>query len=205
MVVLVGGQLVVPPIAATLLGHRLAKDGRVISAKLSAFPWFELLWQHAEKVTVRMADYNASPHRIQELLQQADGAGTLDISIALLRTGLLTLHDVSLSKHGDEMVGAAQLDLRDLQAALPMVRSLTPVHDADGQLVLRGTAGVLGVNASVDVAVTARDGKLIVAPAGLFGAFATVTLFDDPQISVQSVMAHAVPGGVSFLARGRVR
>lgn len=205
LVVLVGGQLLVPPIATIVLRHRLAKDGRVLSVRLSAFPWLKLLWQHADKVSVRMADYSAPPSHITTLLQEAEGVGTLDISIGVIHTGLLTLHDVSFSKHGDEMVGAAQLDLRDLQTALPIVRSLTPVQDAGGQLVLRGSASVLGVSASVDVAVTASDGKLVVAPTGLFGAFATVTLFDDPQIRVQSVSGSAVPDGVRFVARGQVR
>ena len=204
-VVLAGGQLVAPRIATMVLRDRLARDGRVISVRLSAFPWFELLWHHADRISLRMADYHAAPHRIHELLHQAEGIGELDISIGVLHTGLLTLHDVSFGKHGDQMVGASQLDLRDLQAALPVVRSLTPVHDAGGQLVLRGTVGVLGVNATVDVAVAARDGKLVVAPAGLFAAFATVTLFEDPQISVQSVTAVTVPGGVRFTARGGVR
>ena len=204
LVVLVGGQLVVPPIATTVLRHRLAKDGRVISAHLSAFPWVQLLWQHADRVTARMADYSAAPQQITKLLNEAEGVGTLDISIDVVHTGSLTLHDVSFSKHGDEMVGAAQLDLRDLQSALPIVRSLTPVEDSGGQLVLRGTASVFGVSAAVDVVVAARDGKLVVAPTGLLGAFATVTLYDDPQIRVQSVSATAVPGGLRFVARGQV-
>ncbi len=202
--VLAGGQLVVPRIATMVLRHRLAKDGRVISVKLSAFPWVQLLWQHADSVSVRMADENLAPQKIHALLHQAEAVGTLDVAIGVMQTGPLTLHDVSFSKHGQEMVGAAQLDLRDLQSAFPIVRSLAPAHDADGQLVLRGTANVLGVNAAVDVVVAARDGKLVVAPAGLFGAFATVTLFDDRQISVQSVSAVAVPGGVRFTARGRI-
>lgn len=205
MVVLVGGQLVVPPIATTVLRHRLAKDGRVISVRISAFPWFQLLWQHADKVSVRMANYDAAPQGIQQRLQGAGGVGTIDAHIGVVRTGLLTLHDVSFTKHGDEMVGAAQLDNSDLRAALPFLRSLTPVHDAGGQLVLRGTVSVLGVSATVDVVVTASDGKLVVAPAGLLGAFATLTLFDDPQIVVQSVNATAVPGGVRFVAKGHVR
>ena len=205
MVVLVGGQLVVPPIATTVLRHRLAKDGRVISVRISAFPWFQLLWQHADKVSVRMANYDAAPQGIQQRLQEAGGVGTIDAHVGVVRTGLLTLHDVSFTKHGDEMVGAAQLENSDLRAALPFLRSLTPVHDAGGQLVLRGTASVLGVSATVDVVVTASDGKLVVAPAGLLGAFATLTLFDDPQIVVQSVNATAVPGGVRFVARGHVR
>lgn len=203
--VLVGGQLVAPPIASSVLRHRLAEEGRVLSARLAAFPWFELLWQHADRVTVRMADYHPAPERIKRLIKEAEGVGTLDISIGVLHSGLVTLHDVTFSKHGDEMLGAAQLDLSDLQAALPFVRSLTPVHNADGQLVLRGSASVLGVSAAVDFTVAAREGKLVVAPSGFLGAFATITLFDDPQISVQSVSANAVPGGVRFIARARVR
>ena len=204
LVVIAGGQLVVPPIATAVLRHRLAKDGRVLSVHVSAFPWFELLWQQADKVTARLANYDAPPHHVEQRLREASGVGTLDISIGVMHTGLLTLRDVTLNKHGEEMVGAAQLDLADLRAALPIVQSLTPVHDADGQLVLRGKAGVLGVSATVDMVVAARGGKLVVAPAGLLGTFATITLYDDPLIRVQSVSAAAVPGGVRFVARGRL-
>ena len=201
---LVGGQLLAPAIATTVLRSRLSKHGTVISARLSAFPWVELLWRHADSVTARMADFNAQPQELDQLLQQAEGIGKLDISIGVVRTGLLTLRDVSFSKHGDEMVGVARLELGDLRDALPIVRSLKPVRNSGGQLVLRGSASVLGVNATVDVVVAARDGKLVVAPAGLLGAFGTVTLFDDPQIHVQSVDATTVPGGVRFVVHGRV-
>jgi hypothetical protein len=187
-----------------LLRHRLAKDGRVLSVQVSAFPWFELLWQHADTVSVRMADYDAPPDHVRDQLREAEGVGTINLSIGVLHTGLVALHDVSFSKHGDEMIGAGQLDLRDLRAALPIVQSLTPMHEADGHLVLRGKASVLGVSATVDVVVAARDGKLVVAPAGLFGAFVTLTVYDDPQIQVQAVSASAVPGGVKFVVRGRV-
>lgn len=201
-VVLVGGQLAAPPLATTLLRHRLAKDGRVISVHVSAFPWFELLWQQADRVTVRMESYDASPGHLKDQLRQAAGVGAIDFSIGVVHTGLLTLHDVSLRKHGREMVAAAQLELRDLRAALPIVQSLTPVHEG-GQLILRGKASALGVSATVDVVVAARDGQLVVAPAGLFGAFATLTLYDDPEVHVQAVNASSVPGGVKFVVRGR--
>jgi hypothetical protein len=204
VIVLVGGQLLAPAIATSVLRSRLGKHGTVISAQLSAFPWFQLLWQHADSVTARMADLNTQPSDVDQLLQQAEGIGKLDISVGVVHTGLLTLRDVSFTKHGDEMVGVARLELKDLRDALPIVRSLTPVRDTSGQLVLRGTATVLGVSAAVDVVVAARDGKLVVAPTGLLGAFATVTLYDDPQIHVQSVSASTVPGGVRFVVHGRV-
>lgn len=204
IVVLVGGQFLAPAIASSLLRQRLAKHGRVLSARVSAFPWVELLWQHADSVTARMANVSTQPHELGSMMQPVGGITNLDISIGVVHTGLLTLRDARVSKHGDEMVGVARLELQDLRSALPIVRSLTPVSDSGGQLVLRGTASVLGVSAAVDVVVAARDGKLVVAPAGLLGAFATITLFDDPQIRVQSVDAALVPGGVRFVVHGRV-
>ena len=203
VVVLVGGQLLAPAIATTVLRHRLAQHGRVVSVSVSAFPWFKLLFQDADSVTARMADFSVRPELLDNLLHEAGGAGKLDISIGVVHTGLLTLRDVSFSKHGDEMEGVARLELEDLRAALPVVRSLTPVQDPGGQLVLRGSASVFGVNATVDVVVAARDGRLVVAPAGLLGAFATLTLYDDPHVRVQSVAASTVPGGVRFVVRGR--
>jgi hypothetical protein len=204
-VVLVGGQFVAPPIATSVLRHRLGKDGEVISAHLSAFPWVKLILQHANKVSATMVNYEARPNQLESLLHQAEGIATLDIAIGVVHTGLLTLHDVSFTKHGNEMVGMGNLDLADLRDALPIISSLTPVSTDDGQLTLRGTASVLGVRASVDAVVAARDGKLVVAPSGLFGAFATVTLYDDPEIYVQSVTAERIPGGLRFVARGTVK
>jgi hypothetical protein len=193
---------VVPPIATSVLRHRLGKQGKVISAHVSAFPWVKLILQHVNSVTAKMVSYDAKPDQLERLLHQAEGIGTLDIAIGVVHTGLLTLHDVTFAKHGDEMVGRANLDLADLRDALPVVKSLMPVQSSDGELTLRGTASVLGVHASVDAVVAARDGKLVVAPSGLIGAFATVTLYDDPDIYVQSVTAERIPGGLRFVTRG---
>lgn len=203
-VALVGGQLLAPPIAASLLRHRLAKDGKALSVHVSAFPWLQLLWQHADEVTATMASYRAEPGKVKSMLGEVGGIGKLDLSIGIFHTGLLTLRHVSLTKRTGELVGVAELELKDLQAALPMIQSLTPVHDDSGQLVLRGTASVLGVRASVDAVVAARDGKLVVAPTGLLGAFAAVTLYDDPMVHVQSVRADTVAGGVRFVAVGKL-
>lgn len=151
-----------------------------------------------------MADYRAAPGHIESLLRQADGIGRVDLSIGVVHTGLLTLHAVTFTKRRDELVGVGTLELSDLQSALPVVRSLTPVRDGNGQVLLHGTANVLGVQASVNVVIAARDGKLVVAPSGLLGAFATLTLYDDPAIHVQSVTATTVPGGLRFVTRGKV-
>jgi hypothetical protein len=204
VLVAVGGQLVAPQIATQLLRQRLGRDGKVISAQLSAFPWVQLLWQHADRLSAKLADYEVAPGQIEQLLHEAGGIDTLDISVGVVRSGALTLHDVTLNKNGDELVGVARLRLEDLRTALPIVQSLTPVHDSKGQLVLRGSVGMLGVSVPVEVSVAARDGKLVVAPTGPLGLLATLTLYDDPRLRVQSVTASTVPGGLRFEARGRV-
>lgn len=201
--VLTGGQLLAPAIATAMLRQQLSQHGRVISVRLSAFPWTQLLWQRADGVTVKMADFSARPDQLDKLLHQGGDVDKIDVSIGIVHTGLLTLRDVSFSKQGDEMRGVARLELEDLRAALPVIRSLTPVQDGGDRLVLRGSASVFGVNAAVDVIVAARDGKLVVAPAGLLGAFATLTLFHDPQVRVESVAAGKVPSGVRFVVQGR--
>ena len=78
--------------------------------------------------------------------------------------------------------------------------TVTPVASADGTLTLRGTGSFLGLSATVDATVSARDGKLVVAPDVPFGGLATVTVFSDPRIRVQSVSASPAPGG--FAVRG---
>jgi hypothetical protein len=203
-IVLVGGQFVAPSIATRVLRQRLEKDGKVLSAHVSAFPWVELIWHRADRVTATMADYDAAPGHIERLLHEADGLGTVEVSIGVVHTGLLTLHAVTFTKRGDELVGTGTVYTSDLRAALPIARSLTPIRDSNGQVVLRGTASVLGVQASVDLVIAARDGKLVVAPTGLLGAFATITLYDDPEIHVQSVTATSVPGGLRFVTRAKV-
>ena len=42
-------------------------------------------------------------------------------------------------------------------------------------------------------------------PHGYGARWATLTLYDEPQIRVESVSAATVPGGVRFVARGRLR
>ncbi len=203
ILLLLVAQLVLPVIAARIVRGRLEAHGQVISVSVSAFPAIELLWGHAGKVNVRMASYNAPPEEVTGELQQADDVGTLNVSIQSLHTGLLQLHDVGLTKRGSEIDVGAQLELKDLQNAVPFLQSVTPVSSVDGELTLRGTAGVFGTGVTATAVVAARDGKVVVAPAGLLGSFATVTVFDDPRLYVEGVSGEAVRGGLFVSARGR--
>ena len=203
VVLLVASQLFLPGIAAQRLRDRLARSGQVLEVKVSAFPAIELLWHHADSVVVRLASYRASPAQLPSTLDQAGGVGSLRASAQVFKDGLLTLHDASLVKQGNRLTGSARVVDADLSSAVPFLTSLTPVASADGRLILRGTATLLGISAAVDATVSVQDGKLLVAPDVPFGGLATITVFSDPRIKIQAVSATPGPGG--FEVRGTAR
>ena len=197
VVVLVVAQLVVPGIAAQRLRERLARSGRVLDVQVSAFPAIELLWHHADSVVVRMAGYRAAPANLPNTLDQAGNVGSLRASAQTFQDGLLTLHDASLVKQGNRLTGSATVNESDLRTAVPFLTSVTPVASSAGRLILRGSATLLGLSATVEATVSAQNGKLVVVPDVPFGGLATVTVFSDPRIEVQGVSASPTPGGFS--------
>jgi len=204
IVLFVVAQLVLPGIAAQRLRSQLSRSGQVLSVQVSAFPAITLLWHHADKVVIRMGSYTqSSPATLGSTLGQAGDAGTLDASAQEFSDGLLRLHDARLVKRGDQLVATARVEESDLRSVLPILSSVTPVASADGQLTLRGTSTLLPF--SVDFTVSANRGDLVAAPDVPFGALATLTLFHNPQIAVQSVNAAAVPGGFTVQAVGTLR
>ena len=196
IIVLVVAQLVLPGIAAQHLRNQLAQSGQVQSVQVSAFPAIKLLWHHADKVLIRMGRYRQSqPLALGRTLEQAGDVGTLDASAQQFDDGLLHLRAARLVKQGNPLIVTARVTDADLHSALPIVSSVTPVTSNDGQLTLRGTSSLLGL--SVDFTVAAQNGNLVVSPDIPFGGVATITLFHDPRIRVESVNAAAVPGGFS--------
>ncbi len=204
VLLLVVAQLVRPGIAQQRLRDRLSRSGTVLKVEVQAFPAIKLLWHRADKVVIRMADNRSSTGHLSGLLAQAADVGSLDASAQVLSSGLLTLRDATLSKRGNELVGRATVTETDLRAAVPFLDSVQPVASEDGRLTLRGTATLLGVTATVDATVGPQDGHLVVTPDVPFGGLATVTVFSDPHVDVQSVSASSVPGGFSVTARARL-
>ncbi|HEX4010567.1 MAG TPA: hypothetical protein VHX62_11185 [Solirubrobacteraceae bacterium] len=198
--VLVVAQLVLPGIAAQRLRDQLARSGQVLSVKVSAFPAIKLLWHRADTVVVRLGRYRPRSGKLAGALDQAADVGTLTASAQEVDDGLLAFHDATLIKRGDRLTGTATVSDAQLRSAIPILTSVTPVASAGGRLTLRGTASLFGLSATIDATVSAQDGKLIVAPDVPFGGFATLTLFADPRLSVQSVSAAPAPGG--FTVRG---
>ena len=205
VVVLAVAQLVLPGIAAQRVRDQLRGDGAVRSVSVQAFPAIELLWHHADRVTVHLADYRAGSGRLGGSLGQTADVGTLTASADTAHVGLLTVHDATLTKRGDRLLGTGTVTEADLRAAVPILRSITPVASAGGRLTLRGTASLLGLDATVDANVAARDGALVVSPAVPLGALATITVFSDPRVHVEGVSAAARPGGFTVRATAELR
>jgi hypothetical protein len=204
VVALVVAQLVLPGVAARHLRSQLSRSGTVQSVQVSAFPAIQLLWHHADTVTIRMGSYReSSGGNLGSTLRQAADVGTLDASAQEFQDGLLRVHGARLRKDGDQLVATGRIEEADLRSALPILSSVTPVASADGQLTLRGTASLLPF--AVDFTVSARSGDLVAAPDVPLGALATITLFHNAQIAVQSVNAAAVPGGFTVQAVGTLR
>ena len=77
-------------------------------------------------------------------LDQLSNVGTVHASAARVTVGLVTARDARLVKHGSSLVATARVTDADLRGALPVLRTVTPVASSGGQLILRGTADVLG-------------------------------------------------------------
>jgi hypothetical protein len=205
LLVLVVAQLVLPGIAARHLRDQLARSGTVLSVKVNAFPAIKLLWHQADSVVIRLGRYRSGASHIGGTLSGASDVGTLDASVQQLESGAITLHDVTLEKRGSEMSAAATVMEADLRSAVPFLSNVTPVASSGGQLIMRGTASLLGLSATVDAVVAAHNGALVVAPDVPFGGVATITLFDNPHIRIQSVSAVDVPGGFKLSAQAGVQ
>jgi hypothetical protein len=204
LLVLIVAQVVLPRIATDRVRDRLAQRGTVLEVKISAFPAIELLWHQADSVVVRLGRYRSGTSDIAVTLGGTADVGTIDASVRELDSGLLTLRDVTLTKRGSELAGAATITEAALRSAVPFLQSVQPVSSGGGRLTLRGTASLLGVSATVDFTVAVENGALVVAPDVPFGALATITLFDDPRVRIQSVSATSVPGAFKLSAQATV-
>jgi hypothetical protein len=198
-------QLVLPGIAAGRLRAMLARSGPVRSVSVSAWPAVELLWHHADSVTVSMRSWSGSggaSGRLDGDLAQLGDVGTLHATVGVAHVGALVVDHASLVSAGGRIVGEGTVREADLRGAVPFLRSVVPVTSAGGRLVLRGTASVLGlVGGSVDATVRAAGGALVVDVAGL----ATVTAFSARAVRVTGVSAAGVRGGFTARVTGRLR
>jgi hypothetical protein len=199
-------QLVLPGLAARRVRSRVGRYGSVLSVHVSAFPAIELLWGHAESITLRAGQLSLTPTQAVDLLAQARGIDSLDVAAAGLRVGGLALHDASLRKRGADVYGQGEVHAADLRA-LPDGLEAQPLESGGGQVRVRATGGLFGVRASLTALVGPSEGKLVAQPEGLpFAGLARVTLFSDPRLAVTAIGLTPRPGRpLSWLATLRAR
>jgi hypothetical protein len=197
-------QLALPGIAADHVRDQLRKSGRVLDVEVRAFPALELLFHEADTVTVKMASYKTTTSHLTSMLHESDDAGTLHASAGVFTDGLLTLHNATLTKRGNTLVGSAQVLESDLTHAIPLVKSVTPVASSGGTLTLEGTADLPIVGQiTVPFVVQVVNGALVAAPdIPIVGGLATLRLFSDPHLRIDSVSATRTSRGFTVSATG---
>ena len=204
VVLLVASQFALPPIAEHRLRGKLERSGTVQRVDIKAFPALELLWHHADRVVVRMGRTRTGTGNLADHLAQAHETDELDARVGELNVLTLRLHDVRLTKRGDRLLASATVDDADLRAALPPGFDLRPVASGGGSLVFEGTASILGRRLAGRAVVSARDGRLVLAPDVPFGGFLALTIFRDPRLQVLGVGARRTPDGYTLVARARL-
>jgi hypothetical protein len=178
--------------------------------QIESVPAVKLLWHRADSVRVAMDTYRSNPTgphgSLADFLSRTRDTAKLDVSVATLHSKLLTLHNVRLHKAGDELIGHAELTQADLGAALPSFLNLRPVSASAEGIVVAVTGSLLGQRASIQLDVRASGGRVVVLPAGLpFASLATITVFGDPRIYVESLEAQLHGERYSLTARARLR
>jgi hypothetical protein len=167
--------------------------GTVHSVHVSAFPSIELLWGKAGSVSVSAGTLTLTPSQIASLLWEAHTVDSLTVVAqgAVLRVPQLprglAVSDVRMEKRGPSVAASATLTQAQLEAALPSGFRVQPTASGEGEVEVRASGGLFGLQASLNVLVRASEGALIAEPRGLpFGGIASVTLFSDPHLKVES-------------------
>jgi hypothetical protein len=191
-------ELVLPRQAENRVRDELRGSARVEAVEVHAFPALKLLFGHADRVDVRVDEATAGTGKLAELLASTDRTDELRATARTVRLGPLVMRDMRLRKDGSRLSGEAAITEADLAAALPPAVGLTPVAAGDGQLVLEAVAGPLSVRARL----SARDGALVIAPDGLLGGFASLTVFSDRRVRVTGVGARSRADGFTVTATG---
>jgi hypothetical protein len=210
VVILIVAQLLLPGFAARHLASDLKRRGTGVYVEVSALPAVKLLWHRADKVTVDVADYRSGgPHAgtsLPELLARTKAVGELNVHVGVLNERLLKMHDVSLHKEGDTLVGRVRLIRGEVDDALPPKLHVAAHAPADNQLAVSGRTSVFGRDISGGARIAVDKGRVVLSPDGVpFASLVKVTIFSDARVSVDGLSARSAPDGFVITARGHLR
>ncbi|MCW3018926.1 MAG: hypothetical protein JWN10_1234 [Solirubrobacterales bacterium] len=186
---LVLAQVLLPRIAASRIGSRVGRYGKVRSVSVSAWPAVTLLWGHADSVRVSASKLALSSSQLGSLLWEGRGVGSLDVSADSVRLGTLAVSDASLAKHGSALSAHALVSESDVKAALPPGFDVRLLRSEGGEVEVQASGGLFGIGASVNAVAGASEGKLVAHPLGFLIEGLRLTLFADPHVYVEGVGA----------------
>jgi hypothetical protein len=202
-------QLLLPGMAEQRVRSDLSRYGPVRRVHIESAPAIKLLWHRADRVEVAMDSYRSEPGghgSLADFLSRTRDTGKLGVSVGTLQTQLLTLHDVQLRKEGDVLVGSARLTQHELSAALPSFLDLHPLSTSGTGIVAQASASVFGHRIAARIRVLADGGRVLVRPEGFpLGSLATITVFNDPRVYVESLGAELHGENYLLTARARLR
>jgi FHA domain-containing protein len=203
------GQFVLPGVAERSLRSDLSRYGPVRHVNVESMPAVKLLVHRANRVDVAMDSYRSEPGghgSLADFLSDTRSTAKLNASVRTVDAQLLTLHGVVLHKNGDDLVGRGSLTQRELSDALPDFVGLRPQSATRNGIVLRAQATVLGQTAAIRLRILADQGRVVVRPEDLpFGSLATIKVFDDPRVYVESLGAELRGHKYTLEARARLR
>lgn len=208
LIAAVVAQFVLPGVAEHSLRSDLARFGPVGQVKVESFPAVKLLWHKADRVDVSMDHYRSEPGghgSLAGFLSDTRSTGELNARVGTVEAQLVTLHGVELHKDGDAVVGRAELTQQDLSAALPSFVALRPVEASQNGIVVSASGSVLGKTARVRLQVLADKGRVVVRPDLPLGSLATIKVFNDPRVYVESLGAQLRGDRYFLTARARLK
>jgi hypothetical protein len=209
IVALVVAQLVLPGVARNSLRSDLGRYGPVQHVNVESLPAVKLLWHRADRVDVAMDSYRAEPGghgSLADFLSDTRSTGKLNARVGTVEAQLVTLFNVQLHKDGDALVGQAELTQRNLSAALPTFVGLRPLTASDNGIVVRASGTVLGKTARMNLRILADGGKVVVRPDGIpFGSLASIKVFNDARVYVESLGAQLRGDRYLLTARARLK
>jgi len=199
------GQLILPAIAADRIRDSLASHATGVQVSVSATPALELLFGHADRVTVHIDRLYPLRKRAKlgSLFARMAGTDDLAVSVEHAVLGGVALQHIVLTKRGAQLVGRATVTRAAIEAALPLELQIAERSPNPQTLLLSASTNVLGHTVAGTAIVTVESGRLVIAPDNPLLGFLHLTLFDDPRVDVQTLSARSDGEAYTFAATGR--
>lgn len=212
LVLLALAQVFLPGMAESRVRDQIKGFGPNPDVEVKAFPAVKLLFHKADEVTVHMDSARATgSSSLADQIIKTNDVDELHVRVGRLTAGPLIVRDARLEKESSgRLVASATVRDADLTRAIPsFLDNVRPAkqQEAGGGLVLEGDIQVPIVgNVHANARVAAEQGGIVARPEGIpfLDQIASLTIFADPRVLVQSVGATQRPGGFSLSASGKV-